>query len=217
MNETIKIIITDDHPLMRLGIKTMILSGDPDLQIIGEASSGKRLLEMLQTIHPDIVLLDIIMPSMSGTETAKMIKKQHPEIKILMVSSECDENTLLKVVDIGVDGFINKSQPASDLNLAIHDIMQGNSYFGADLSKLIRNISINKSAPQDDPELFSKKEMEIIRLSCEGYLSKEIANIMEISPRTVEGHKAKIFKKLGLNTTIEMVRYAIQNKIISID
>lgn len=215
MNETIKIIITDDHPLMRIGIKTMI-SGSRDMQVIGEASSGKQLLDMLQTLCPDIVLLDILMPDLSGIDTAKTVRKQYPDIKILMISSECDEETLLNVMNIGIDGFISKSQPASELHLAIHDIMQGNSYFGADLSMLIRDISLNKSASRDDPSIFSKKELEIIQLSCEGYLSKEIANKLNISPRTVEGHKAKIFKKLGLNTTVEMVRYAIRNKIISI-
>lgn len=217
MTNAIRIIITDDHPLMRIGIRTMIESVRSDLQIIGEASSGEQLLELLQTTSPDIILLDILMPGMPGVETARRVRKQYPDLKILMISSECDEQTLLNVVEVGVDGFISKAQPASELDLAIHSIMQGTSYFGADMAKMIRDITMNKESGKKAKPCFTQKELDIINLCCEGFLSKEIAIKLNISPRTVEGHKARIFKKIGLNNTVEMVRYALQNGIITID
>lgn len=214
-NNSINIIITDDHPLMRIGIKSMLTLDHPEMNVIGEAESGATLLELLKTLHPDIILLDILMPGMSGVEIVKILKKNYPDIKILMISSYTENNTLLDLVELGIDGFISKGQPAAELDLAVHDIVRGNSYFGADISKMIREVTMNKRHEMKGID-FTDKELAIIRLCCQGLISKEIADRLGISPRTVEGHKATIFKKIGFNTTLELVCYAIKNNIISL-
>jgi DNA-binding NarL/FixJ family response regulator len=215
----INVIIVDDHALFRLGLKAS-LSGDsyPDIAVTGEADSGKSLFALLKIVPADIVLLDIILPDMSGVEIARCLRTDYPEIKILAISAENTASVVEALMDIGINGFISKRQAvATELVTAIRMVMDGSEYFGTDISSIMYKVYNAKNKSVTASAEFTERELEIIALCHEGLLSKQIADRLFISPRTVDTHKNNIFKKLGINSTMEMVRYALKNGIIELN
>ena len=211
----IKIIILDDHELFRMGIKTAIESRYPDISIVGEAELGAEFFALLRTTTPDLVLLDIALPDMSGIEIARRVKKEYPEIKILIISADNTTATAEELLDVGVEGFISKLKGSPDTLVdAIRSIMQGLEYFGRDISDIIRHIYLTKKKTVDVTSEFSEPERRIIECCHEGLPAKLIADRLGISARTVDWHKANIFRKLGINNSLEMVRFAVKNGII---
>lgn len=211
--EKIKAIIVDDHPLVRMGIKMELTSTD-NICVVGEASSGLELLKLLESTTPDIVLLDILMPEMSGIEAAKILKEKHSDIKILIISAESTEETITALIGLGVEGFISKNAKPNEIAKAITSIINGDNYYGDEFSNLLYKIN-NAKLDENTIELTSR-ENEIVQLLCDGLSAKEIAAKLFITHRTVELHKENIFKKLGFRNSIELVKYAIKNKIVEI-
>ena len=211
--EKIKTIIVDDHPLVRMGIKMELTSTD-NICVVGEASSGLELLKLLESTTPDIVLLDILMPEMSGIEAAKILKEKHSDIKILIISAESTEETITALIGLGVEGFISKNAKPNEIAKAITSIINGDNYYGDGFSNLLYKIN-NAKLDENTIELTSR-ENEIVQLLCDGLSAKEIAARLFITHRTVELHKENIFKKLGFRNSIELVKYAIKNKIVEI-
>ncbi|MDO5341245.1 MAG: response regulator transcription factor [Bacteroidia bacterium] len=211
--EKIKAIIVDDHPLVRMGIKMELTSTD-NICVIGEAFSGLELLKLLENTTPDIVLLDILMPEMSGIEAAKILKEKHSDIKILIISAESTEETITALIGLGVEGFISKNAKPNEIAKAITSIINGDNYYGDGFSNLLYKIN-NAKLDENTIELTSR-ENEIVQLLCDGLSAKEIAAKLFITHRTVELHKENIFKKLGFRNSIELVKYAIKNKIVEI-
>ena len=214
----INTILVDDHALFRLGVKSAILSEHKDICIVGEADSGTTLFQLLETVTPDIILLDIILPDTTGVEIARRLRKERPSIKILAISAENTTEIVKSMINIGIEGFISKRQGgSSDIAEAIRTIMEGYEYFGSDISPIIYKIFVAKKNAVDATSEFTEREKEIVLLCRDGFLSKEIASRLNISSRTVENHKSNIFKKLGINNTIEMVQYATKNGIIRME
>lgn len=182
-----------------------------DLNLIRTFSSGKSFLESMPEFMPEAVLLDIIMPEMNGLQVAQRLKDEYPDVKILILSAETDEDTVLKAMEIGVDGFISKASQPEEIYNAIETILAGADYFGCDIALILRKITENKKL-QDD--MFSARELEIIRYCADGMMSKEIAEKLCISARTVEGHKLNIFRKMGISNTAELIKYSIKNGIV---
>ena len=211
--EKIKTIIVDDHPLVRMGIKMELTSTD-NICVVGEASSGLELLKLLESTTPNIVLLDILMPEMSGIEAAKILKEKHSDIKILIISAESTEETITALIGLGVEGFISKNAKPNEIAKAITSIINGDNYYGDEFSNLLYKIN-NAKLDENTIELTSR-ENEIVQLLCDGLSAKEIAAKLFITHRTVELHKENIFKKLGFRNSIELVKYAIKNKIVEI-
>jgi len=214
----IRVIIVDDHELFRLGIIKAIENRHPDLQVVGEAGTGEELFRLLDRVVVDIVLLDIDLPDISGVEVAKRLKNERPEIKILAISAEKSTSVLQETLDVGVEGFISKRYGGVDMFAeAVRSISCGFEYFGKDISDIIRRVYIAKKRSKEVTPEFSVVERQIIELCHEGLPAKLIADRLGIGTRSVENHKYAIFRKLGLNSTLEMVRYAITNKIIRIE
>jgi DNA-binding NarL/FixJ family response regulator len=217
--EKIKVIVVDDHELFRLGVCSM-LKANREFEVIGEASSGNMLLEMLENgSMPDIIVLDIVMPGLSGLEVATKIKTQYPSIKILLLSSEKGEDIVSDAIKIGVEGFLSKLDLGSDLPKAIKAIIQGSKFYGKEISEIMYAVLVaekvigNQKQSHHD-KLFSERELEIISLCANGLKAREIAEKLFISKRTVEWHRTNIFQKLGINNNLELVRYAIQKGIV---
>ena len=214
----INAILVDDHALFRLGVKSALTSSHTDINIIGEADCGKELFRLLETVTPDIILLDIILPDTTGIEIAEKLRKEKPEIKILAISAENTSDVVKKMLDIGIEGFISKRKGSADeIAEAIRTIMTGLEYYGDDISSIIYKIYVSKKKTAEVTHEFTEREKEIIELCRAGLLSKEIAQRLNISSRTVDNHKSNIFKKLGINNTLEMVQYAIKNGIIRVE
>jgi DNA-binding NarL/FixJ family response regulator len=212
----INVILVDDHSLFRLGEKG-ILEKCPDIGVVGEAGDGKTLFHLLETTPADLILLDISLPDMSGIEVARRLKTEYPQIKILVLSVENSIEVIRQLVDIGIHGFISKQQATDDeLPEAIRAIINGSEFFGRDITHLLYNIYISKNKVTKQVTDFTHKELEIIELCRQGFIGKEIAARQNISLRTVDAHKRNIFRKLGINNTMEMVQYAVKNGIIMI-
>ena len=213
--EKIRVIIVDDHELVRLSLRTAIECRHIDIVFVGEADSGIAFFDLLETVAADIVLLDIIMPDMSGIEIARRLKTEHSDIKILAVSSDNSLSTIEEMLQIGIEGFVSKSNCKPDILAdAIRSVMQGFEYFGKDISEIISRIYITQKRTTHIGNEFSEQEKNIIELCLEGFPAKLIADRLGISARTVDWHKSNMFSKLGINSTLELVQFVIKHKII---
>jgi DNA-binding NarL/FixJ family response regulator len=214
----IQIIVVDDHALFRMGLKAAFKADHPDILITGEADCGEKLfaLPALSTAH--LVLLDINLPDMDGAEIAHRLRRDYPALKILAVSAENRSETVQAMLEAGINGFISKQHGDTDeLARAIRDVTNGLEYFGRDISSIIFDIYVSKKRSAVVTDEFTDRERDIILLCRDGLMCKEIADRLDISINTVNTHKKRIFLKLGINNTIEMVQYALKKGIIRID
>lgn len=216
LSRMINVIIIDDHELFRLGVRNALIYEHDDMNVVGEAGTGKELFGLLKTCSPDIILLDIVLPDMSGIEIARQVKNEHPEIKILALSAESTQDTIQQMLNAGAEGFISKRLGSMEvLGNAIRAIMDGESYYGRDICEIIYAIYSQENGNSQTEETFTPHEKNIIDLCRMGLTSRQIGEKLNISSRTVDNHKYKIFKKLGINSTMEMVQYALEKGIIS--
>ncbi len=212
MNDTIRILLVDDHPLMLMGIRSM-LEGKPGIEVVGTAGNGVEALEKAAALKPDVMMLDIVMPGMDGIELARRMRAEMPDTALLVLSSDTSLVTLEPLLNIGIDGFLPKTSDASSMLDAIRSVAEGYEYFGTDIARLIERISLAKKASDG---LFTPRELDVIRLSCKGLQYKEIAGRLGIKYLTVVTIKNNIFRKLGINNTVELVIYAVRKELISL-
>jgi DNA-binding NarL/FixJ family response regulator len=216
--EKIKLILVDDHQLVRTGIANL-LAGETGFEIIGEASDAKDLFELLRKSQPDITVLDIALPGMSGIEITKKLHNDYPGIRILILSMHTSEEFIFNAINSGARGYLPKNTSRKELIEAIYAIHRGEEYFAENISNVILKSYIKK-AKSDSPEeennenLLSKREIEVLKLFAEGMTNQEIADKLFISIRTVESHKNHIMARLELKTTVDLVKFAIRNNIV---
>lgn len=221
MNKT-RIILVDDHPIVRDGIFAALMKVN-EIEIVGEASNGDELYKLIDEnkVKADVVLLDLSMPKMSGTEIARTLKEKHPHLKILVFSSYTDEDSIFSSIQAGADGFLPKDAMRDELVTAINEVRSGKEYLSKSIPNTILMKYISKAKLEDYKDdnvnnQLTKRELEILKLIAEGLHYKEIGEQLFISARTVETHKNNIMQKLNLNSTIDMVKYAIKNKLVEI-
>lgn len=207
-----KIIIVDDHPVFLIGLKTLLMQCE-GLDVVATASDGEEALRKVAELKPDIVLLDVIMPKKNGIEVTEVIKQTMPDTRILILSNEHSFSSIKALMDKGIDGFVSKDAPGAELRDAIHSVLSGSGYYGTDISNIIERVHSSKNV---DSRIFTPRELDVIRLSCEGLQYKEIAARLGNSAKTVDTLKTNIFRKLGINNTTELVIYAIKNGLITI-
>lgn len=213
--EDYRVMLAEDHAVVRQGIKKL-LSELPYIKIIGEASDGRELLELLKKLTPDLVILDILMPHLNGLETAAKIKDNFPQIKILFLTMYEEREYLDNAISTGAEGYLLKSDIAAELETAISAIMSGNHYISPLLYQNLNLANLLFAKYRDDlgkkvaGTSISPREREIIMLIAEGNTSRQISQKLFISERTVHRHRANIMKKLGLKKTIEVLKYAIE-------
>lgn len=216
---SIKIILTEDHQILRDGVKALIASGN--IEIIGEASSGKELWRLLENHKPDIILMDISLPDTSGIELTRMLTDRFPQIKVLILSMYSDESFINQSIKAGAKGYLHKNTTREEMLIAIDTIYSGNDFYSDNISKIILKSYIEKAKNGVEEninpyEILSKREIEILKMFAEGHINKEIAERLFISIRTVESHKNHIMQKLNLKTQVELVKYAIRHNLINI-
>lgn len=220
MMKKIKVLITDDHKLIRDGIEAM-LSNHDDIEAVGSVSSGEDAINACRELNPHVVLMDIMMHGMTGIEATRWIKSLDPDIKVIIVTMEISKEYVSAGIKSGVDGYLPKDVDKSTLIAAIRTVNKGERYFNEAIMKLVFEdfYSNEKSKRQTTrlPNELTKREYEILALVATGKTNREVAEALFISIKTVETHKTHILEKLGLKNTPELVKYAIKNKIISID
>ncbi|MDF1548969.1 MAG: response regulator transcription factor [Bacteroidales bacterium] len=219
MDKKIKIILVDDHKMFREGL-SFLISKLKTAEVIAEAENGQQFLQLLKTCEPDIVLMDINMPQMDGIEATEIAVAQNPDLKVVALSMNGDENYYYKMISAGAKGFVLKQAGSEELEEAIETVMAGNDFFSPELMK---NIIINMGKTKISEKIsgsvkikLTDREQETLELICHGLSTKEIGDKLFISPRTVEGHKARIMEKLGATNTSNLIIQAIKNKLIDI-
>ena len=212
----IKVLIADDHPFFRDGIRQM-LSGQRKFSVIGEAASGREVMQKLCNENYDIVVMDIKMPDMGGIEATLEIGKQHPLVKVLAMSTHDDHLYITKMMRAGAKGYLLKNSGKDDLMKAIEKIMKGGKFFSNEVSGIMMtHILEGKSIPRDDmtDAALTKREIEIIRMIAEEQTNAEIGKMLGISTRTVDSHRRNILQKLKVRNSAGLVKYAIRNKLM---
>jgi len=217
--DKIKILITDDHQLVREGVEAMF-QGVKDMEVVGMASTGEEAINMIRTIKPDVVLMDIIMPGMNGIEATRWIKEIDESIRIIIVTMEISKEYVSAGIKSGVDGYLPKDIGKKTLLEAIRAVHAGERYFNDAIKKLIfddfYSVEKLKNPKKTLPNQLTKREGEVLALVASGKSNKDIAEVLFLSVKTVETHKTHILIKLGLNNNAELIRYAVKNNIISI-
>ncbi len=206
-----KIVLAEDHVLVREGIKKIIESLQ-GLQVVGEVGDGLQLLDLLKGVAADMVILDISMPSLPGIEATREIKKAYPAVKVLILTMHKKKEYLNNAISAGVDGYLLKEDAPKELLNAIDKIRQGLIYVSPLLSSDLADLYVQGRRREDvEPTVpLTPREIEIIRLIAEGKSSKEIAEILFLSFRTIQNHRTKIMRKLNLKKNTDLVRYAIR-------
>jgi len=218
--KNINIILVDDHQLVRDGIKAL-LSDDSNITVIGEAQSAYDFFDLLKIKTPDVVLLDISLPTMSGIEIAKILTAEFPQIKKLIVSMYTSEDFIFNSLKAGINGYLPKNTTREELLKAINEVYNGNEYFSKNISDTIlksyvKSAKYGNNISDDKLGNLTTREQEILLYVVEGMNNSNIANKLNISIRTVETHKTSIMRKLNLNSTVDLVKFAIKHNIIEL-
>ncbi|MFN8609966.1 MAG: response regulator transcription factor [Vulcanimicrobiota bacterium] len=204
---SISVLIVEDHPVVRSGIK-MLLTEELDIQVLGEASNGREALTALETLKPDLLLLDISMPEVNGLEVTQHVREKYPTMPILILTMHEDERYFFQLLRAGATGYIVKGAAPNDLVSAVRAVAAGQAYLYPSLARLL--------AKEPDTVL-SARELEVLQLTAQGLTAREVGKKLSISSNTVERHRANIMSKLGVSNRAELIRYAIRRGLLSIE
>ncbi len=204
----IRILLADDHTIVRQGLK-LILSSQPDFQVIGEAANGREVVDLAEKLHPDIVLLDVAMPELNGIEATRRMMEANGRLRILVLSMHKESVYVREILKAGARGYLLKDVIDTELLNAVRSVARGDGYIspavsGALLSDYRQNVT-------DPADLLTNREREVLLLIAEGKTNKEVATKLNLSVYTVDSHRGKIMEKLNLHSTGELVRFAIKN------
>lgn len=208
----INVLLVEDQTLTRMGISLALNSGSSNCRIVAEAGSvheAKELLKQLEKV--DIVLLDLMLPDGNGTEIVQFLRSRGANTKVLVISADTTRENILQLIDLGIGGFISKFADISTLEAAITSVYSGIEYYGKDITEILHAVSTAKAQALD---IFTSRELDIMRYCAKGLSVKQISEELNISTRTVENHKNNIFKKLGFNSTAELINYVFEHGIV---
>jgi DNA-binding NarL/FixJ family response regulator len=210
----IKVLVADDHQLFREGIVKLLFSS-PDIEVIAEAVDGKDAIAKTKHHKPDVVLIDIGMPIMNGIDATKILKEDMPQIKVIAVSMHSDKQYVSGILKAGADGYLLKNCTYQQLTEAIKSVYEGKKTLSDDITNMVISGYLEPSVSEGDgSQKLSARELEILKLFAEGKSTRQIAEKLFISVKTVGTHKQHILEKLELKTTTDMVKYALKNGII---
>jgi two-component system, NarL family, response regulator NreC len=213
----IRILLADDHQLMRSGVRLM-LEREADLAVVGEASDGREAVSMAKTLKPEVVVMDIGMPNLNGIEAAHQMTQDNPQLAIVIVSMHSDESYVLRALKAGARGYLLKDSAEADLIKAVHAVGSGKSFFSPVVSKMLLDDYVRKlkrSGTEDAYDLLTPREREILQLIAEGKSNKDIANLLDLSVYTIESHRSNLMEKLNLRGLPELILYAVRKGIIA--
>ena len=212
----IKILVVDDHAVLRDGVRALLGLHD-DLEVVGEASEGKEAVVKAQELMPDVVIMDIAMPGMDGLEATRRIRKKHPKIKVLVLTQHDNKEYILSVIKAGASGYVPKRALGSELVSAIRSVKEGDSFLYPSAASALIEDYLQQTRDEDPYDQLTAREREIFKLIAEGHTSREIADMLFLSLRTVQGHRLKVMEKLDLHNRTELIKYAMRKGLVSLD
>ena len=214
---TIRILLADDHTLVREGLRK-ILETQRGWEVVGEAENGREAVEKAVELKPDLVVLDLAMPLLGGVDAIQQIVRRLPSIRVLVLSMHKDEGYVTRALKAGAHGYLLKDSAGSDLLRAVTAVTQNKSFFSPAVSRVMLDGYVRQLAERgitDRYDTLSEREREVFQLIAEGRVNKDIAEILHLSPNTVETHRARIMEKLDLHSAVEIALYAVRKGIIS--
>jgi two-component system response regulator NreC len=213
----LRILLADDHVVMRTGLRAL-LERQSNLEVVGESENGRETINLVASVKPDVVVMDVGMPVLNGIEATKMIVTEHPTIAVVILSMHADETYVMRALNAGARGYLLKDSAPADLLGAIQAVSQNKSFFSPKVSRILAEDYVRilkQKGGVDSYELLTTREREILQLVVEGNANKEVATTLNISPYTVETHRKHILEKLNLHNPAELILYAVRKGIIS--
>jgi DNA-binding NarL/FixJ family response regulator len=212
----IKVLIADDHTLVRQGIRSL-LALTSDIEIVGEAADGRQAIEKVRQLAPDVVLMDLAMPKMGGLEATRRIRKEFPATKVLAVTQYDDSEYVIPVIEAGARGFVTKMASPLELASAIQAVYRGDSFLSPSAAAILIEecqLKTDAEGERDSYQLLTDRERETLKLIAEGHTAREIAEVLVVSPKTVEWYKTNLMRKLNLHNTADLIKYAIRKRVV---
>ena len=212
----LRILLADDHTVVRQGLRK-VLEERPDWEVVAEAGDGREAVRQAEALKPDIAILDVAMPLLNGIETTRQITRRVPSTRVLVLSMHADEAYVAEMLQAGASGYLLKDSADVDLIQAVSEVANGRSFFSPAIARVMLDDYVRQLAEKgvtDRYQSLSEREREIFQLIAEGKTNKEIANLLSISPSTVETHRAHIMEKLDLHSAAEIVLYAVRRGVI---
>ena len=213
----IRVLVVDDHTVVRDGVCALLaLAGD--IEVVGEAANGSEALKLVKELEPNVVLMDMAMPIMGGLEATRRMCKEFPRTKVLVLTQYDDKEYVFPIIEAGASGFISKAAASSELASGIRAIYHGDSYLSPSVARLlVEDHQHGVGRVGHDPyEQLTDRERDVLKLVAEGYTTQQIADMLVVSPKTVEGHRTNLMAKLDIHNRIELVKYALRKGIITI-
>jgi two-component system response regulator NreC len=214
----IRVLIVDDHTLVRAGIRSL-LALVADIEVVGEASDGKEALEKVRELAPDVVLMDLAMPVMGGLEATRRIRREFQGIKVLALTQYDDSEYVIPIIEAGACGFVTKMAAFSELASAIQAAYRGDSFLSSTAATALVEECQQRTVTEGEPDPYQQltdREREVLKLVAEGHTAREIAEMLVVSPKTVEWYKSSLMQKLNIHSSIDLIKYAIRKRIITL-
>jgi len=214
----IRVLIADDHTLVRDGIRSM-LTLVADVEVIGEATNGREAVEKTKQLAPDVILMDLAMPIMSGLDAIRRIRREFPGTKVLALTQYDDSEYVIPVIEAGARGFVTKMAAFSELATAIQAVYNGDSFLSPSAAAALVEECQQKTTAEgekDPYQLLTDRERETLKLVVEGHTTREIADMLVVSPKTIEWYKTSLMKKLNIHNRTDLIKFAIRKRLITV-
>jgi len=216
----IRVLIVDDHAVLRQALR-MLLENQQEVEVVGDAQNGREALDAVEKLHPDVVLMDMVMPGLNGLEATRQIRRRAPKAKVLILTGYMEDEQILAALRAGASGYVVKKSDVQELLLGIQTVYRGNTYFSSAISDgdAVQDYLWQAKKPEAKSgyDLLTSREREVLQLIAEGYSNQRIAQELFISVKTVEAHKAHIMSKLHAQNRTDLIRYAIRKGIVGLD
>ena len=206
----IRVVLADDHFLVRQGLKSLLER--EKFQVVAEASDGQEVISLTESLHPDIAVIDISMPTLNGIDAARELARSCPKTKLILLTQHEEEQYIYEALKAGVKGYVLKSQVASDLIHALQQVSRGGVYLSPGVSRAVVEAYRSKSERPSDP--LSGRERQVLQLIAEGRTTKDVASLLGISVKTAESHRSRLMQKLDIHETASLVRYAVRRGLV---
>jgi two-component system response regulator NreC len=213
------VLLVEDHTIVRKGLRSL-LESEADIRVVGEAENGREAIEKVEELRPDVVVMDISMPGLNGLEATRQIKKRFREVQVLVLTVHTSEEYILQILRAGASGYLIKQAAPAELISAIQAVHRGGAFLSPSISKKVLEDYVRRAeatAQRDSLERLTDREREVLQLIAEAYSTREIAELLHISIKTAETHRAHLMQKLGLHSAAELTRYAILKGIVTLD